>query len=41
MKAIIAGILAAAVLALAAAVILDSRVQRSATERYQTEGVRL
>jgi hypothetical protein len=41
LKAIFAGILAAVVLALAAAVILDTGVQRSATERYQTEGVRL
>ncbi|WP_256444284.1 hypothetical protein [Siccirubricoccus sp. G192] len=41
MKAIFAGILAAAVLAVAAAVILDTSVQRSATEHYQTEGVRL
>ena len=41
MKAILAGILAAIILAGAAALILDSEVQRSATERYQTEGVRL
>ena len=41
MKAILAGILAAIIVAGAAALILDSEVQRSATERYQTEGVRL
>lgn len=41
MKAILAGILAAILLAGAAALVLDSEVQRSATERYQTEGVRL
>ena len=41
MKAILAGILAAIMLAGAAALILDSEVQRSATQRYQTEGVRL
>ena len=41
MKAFIAGIIAAAALAVAGAVILDSGVQRAAHERYQTEGVRL
>ena len=41
MKAILAGILAALVLAGAAALVLDTGVQSSATQRYQTEGVRL
>ena len=41
MKAILAGILAALLAAGAAALILDSEVQRTATERFQTEGVRL
>ncbi len=38
---ILAGILAAAVIALIAAVILDSEVQRTAAEHFQTTGVRL
>ena len=41
MKAIIAGILAAVAIAVCAAVVLDTRFQRSAEERFQTEGVRL
>lgn len=41
MKTIITGVLLAAVLALGAAFILDSAVQRSATDRYQSGAVRL
>ena len=41
MKAILTGILAATVLAVAAAAILDTEVQRSAQQHYQTESVRL
>ncbi len=41
MKAIIAGLLLAAVLAVGAAYVLDSEVQRSAADRYSTEAVRL
>ncbi|SDB11591.1 hypothetical protein [Belnapia rosea] len=41
MKAFLAGVIAAAALAIAAATILDTEVQRSATEHFQTEGVRL
>jgi len=40
-KAIITGILAAVAIALCAAVVLDTEFQKSATERFQTEGVRL
>jgi len=41
MKAILTGILAAAALAVAAAVILDTEVQRTVEQRYHTESVRL
>ncbi len=41
MKAFLAGLLAAAVLAAAAALVLDTEVQRSAADHFQTEGVRL
>ncbi len=41
MKAILTGILAAVALAICAAVVLDSEFQKSAGERFQTEGVRL
>ncbi len=41
MKAIIAGFLLAAVLAVCAAFVLNSEVQRSAADRYSTEAVRL
>jgi hypothetical protein len=40
-KAILAGILAAIVVAGAAALVLDSEVQRTAADKYRTEGVRL
>lgn len=41
MKAILTGILAAIALAICAAVVLDTGFQKSSTERFQTEGVRL
>jgi hypothetical protein len=41
MKAILTGILAAAALAVVAAVVLDSEVQRTAQQQYPTESVRL
>jgi hypothetical protein len=41
MKAILAGILAAAALAVAAAAVLDAEVQRTVQQQYHTEGVRL
>ncbi len=41
MKAIIAGVLLAACLAVGAAFVLNTEVQRSAAERYSTEAVRL
>ncbi len=41
MKAILTGILAAVVIAVAAALVLDTGVQRSVDERYATEAVRL
>lgn len=41
MKGILAGILAAVVIAAAAAFVLDTEVQRSADQRFVTEGVRL
>lgn len=41
MKAIIAGLLLAASLAAGAALVLDSGVQRSTTDRFQTDAVRL
>ena len=41
MKAIITGMLLAAVLAFGAAFVLTNEVQRSAAERYSTEAVRL
>ncbi|MFN3447824.1 MAG: hypothetical protein ACK44F_03930 [Roseococcus sp.] len=41
MKAIITGIIAAAAFAAAAAFVLDTRVQQTADERFQTAGVRL
>jgi len=40
-KAIIAGLLLAASLAAGAALVLDSGVQRSTTDRFQTDAVRL
>ena len=41
MRAIVTGVLLAACLAVGAAFVLDSGVQRSAAERYSTEAVRL
>ncbi len=41
MKAIVTGILLAAGLALGAAFVLDNGVQRSTTDRFQTNAVRL
>lgn len=41
MKAILAGMFLAAILAVGAALVLDSGVQRSTTDRFQTEAVRL
>ena len=41
MKAILTGIIAAVVLAIVAAVVMDSEFQKSVTDRFQTEGVRL
>ncbi len=41
MKAILTGILAAAVIAALAAFVLDDQVQRSSAQHFQTEGVRL
>ncbi|MCX8133444.1 MAG: hypothetical protein N3D18_05695 [Roseococcus sp.] len=41
MKAIITGIIAAAAFAAAAAFVLDTRVQQTADQRFQTTGVRL
>jgi hypothetical protein len=40
-KAILTGILAAVAIAVAAAFVLDTGVQRSADERFATEAVRL
>jgi hypothetical protein len=40
-KAFLAALFAAAALAIAAAVVLDTEVQRSAADHFQTEGVRL
>lgn len=41
MKTVIMGIAAAAILAAAAAFVLDTRVQESTEARYQTSAVRL
>jgi hypothetical protein len=41
MKSVLTGLLAAALLAAAAAFVLDTRVQRPTELRFQTEGVRL
>ncbi len=41
MKAIIIGMLAAGILAAAAAFLLDTKVQQTAEEHFQTQGVRL
>ena len=41
MKAIIAGLLLAAGLAAGAALVLDAEVQRSTTDRFRTDAVRL
>jgi hypothetical protein len=41
MQAIFAGIFAAALIAVVAAFVLDTEVQRTATEYFQTSGVRL
>ena len=41
MKTVITGIVAAALLAAAAAFILDTRVQATSEDRFQTTGVRL
>ena len=41
MRAVIGGILAAALLAVAAAAVLDIGVQRTSEQAQQTEGVRL
>lgn len=41
MKSVITGILAATLLSIAAAFVLDTRVQESSEERFTTSGVRL
>jgi hypothetical protein len=41
MKSVITGILAATILSIAAAFVLDTRVQESSEERFATSGVRL
>lgn len=41
MKTVFAGITAAILLAAAAAFVLDTRVQESVENRFQTQGVRL
>lgn len=41
MKSVLAGIVAAAVVALGAWAVLDKNIQRSAEQRFVTEGVRL
>jgi hypothetical protein len=41
MKAVITGILAATILSVAAAFVLDTRVQESTDQRFATTGVRL
>lgn len=41
MKSVLIGGIAALVLATGAALLLDAGVQRTAMQRYQTEGVRL
>lgn len=41
MKAVITGIVAAALLSIAAAFVLDTRVQESVDTRFATTGVRL
>lgn len=41
MRAILTGMVAAAVLAVAAAIVLDTGVQQSTREHNQTQGVRL
>ncbi|CAA9285634.1 MAG: hypothetical protein AVDCRST_MAG27-4452 [uncultured Craurococcus sp.] len=41
MKAFLAGLVAAVAIAIAAAVVLDTEVQRSAADHFQTESVRL
>ena len=41
MRAIIAGLVLAAGLAAAAALVLDVQVQRSTTDRFRTDAVRL
>lgn len=41
MKTVIIGIVAAVILAAGAAFVLDTRVQQTASDRFQTQGVRL
>lgn len=41
MKAILGGIVAAVIIAIGAAFVLDGSVQRDAERAFQTEGVRL
>ena len=41
MQTVITGIVAAAILAAAAAFVLDTMVQQSAQDRHHTQGVRL
>ena len=41
MKSVLVGLCAAALIAIAAAVFLDTKVQESATTAFQTQGVRL
>lgn len=41
MKSVLAGIIAAAVIAIIAAFVLDAEVQRSAAEAFTTTGARL
>lgn len=41
MKTVITGIVAAVILAAVAAFVLDTEVQQTVEDRYQTQGVRL
>ncbi len=41
MKSVLAGIVAATIIAIGAWVVLDKNIQRSAEQRFTTEGVRL
>jgi hypothetical protein len=41
MKAVITGVVAAAIIAIIGAVVLDTKVQQSSAESFSTTGVRL